>query len=220
MRRGLLKKPERRVRGRQGPPERWLAPGDIRELYQRRIGLLVRRGDPRHLLIREDLAREDIQVLDVQLEPMGEFQGSPGASRQGRRIDLDPPGFLSLATSYATAIPIGATSTATPAPARGRKAWVSIGLCPQTAMTETTVMLQDVTAGRRCRSAHARCMDAQSIVAAGDHANWPLSMRGFGGGLSPRREPQKRQATLRRSATVSPSGSMSTDSSRVMARSR
>jgi hypothetical protein len=30
---------------------------------------------------------------------------------------------------------------------------------------------------------------------------------GFGGGLSPRREPQKRQATLGRSATVSPSGS-------------
>ncbi|MGA8731015.1 MAG: hypothetical protein WB608_19825 [Terracidiphilus sp.] len=147
MRRGLLKKPERRGRGRQGPPERWLAPGDIRELYQRRIGLLVRRGDPRHLLIREDLAREDIQVLDVQLEPMGEFQGSPGASRQGRRIDLDPPGFLSRATSHATAIPIGATSTATPAPAHGRQAWVSTGLCPQTAMTETTAMLQDVTAG-------------------------------------------------------------------------
>ena len=34
--------------------------------------------------------------------------------------DLDPPGFLSRAYSYATAIPIGATSTATPAPARGR----------------------------------------------------------------------------------------------------
>jgi hypothetical protein len=38
-------------------------------------------------------------------------------------------------------------------------------------MTETAAMLQDVTAGHRCRSAHARCMDAQSIVAAGDHAN-------------------------------------------------
>ncbi len=74
--------------------------------------------------------------------------------------------------------------------------------------------------GDRCRSAHARCMDARSIVAAGDHANRALSMRGSGGGLSPRREPQKRQATLRRSATVPPSGSMSTDLSRVMARSR
>jgi len=77
----------------------------------------------------------------------------------------------SRAYSHATAILIGATSTATPAPARGRSAWVSVGLCPQTAMTETTTMLQDVTAGHRCRSAHARCMDAQSIVAAEDHAN-------------------------------------------------
>lgn len=34
--------------------------------------------------------------------------------------DLDPPGFLSRAYSHATAIPVGATSTATPAPARGR----------------------------------------------------------------------------------------------------
>ena len=81
-------------------------------------------------------------------------------------------------------------------------------------------MLQDVTAAHGHRSAYPRCMDAQSIVAAGDHANRALSMRGSGGGLSARREPQKRQATLRRSATVSPSGSMSTDSSRVMARSR
>ena len=87
--------------------------------------------------------------------------------------DLDPPGFLSRAYSYATAIAVGATSTATPAPARGRYAWIYwfIGLCPQTAMTETTAMLQDVTAGPGRRSAYARCMDAQSIVAAGDHAN-------------------------------------------------
>ena len=54
-------------------------------------------------------------------------------------------------------------------------------------MTETTAMLQDVTAGHGCRSAHARRMDAQSIVAAGDHANRALSMLGFGGGLSPPR---------------------------------
>ena len=125
----------------------------------------------------------------------------------------------SRAYSHATAILIGATSTATPAPARGRSAWVSVGLCPQTAMTETTTMLQDVTAGHRCRSAHARCMDAQSIVAAEDHAN-PGAEHAWWGHRGPRRGAQKRQATLRRSATVSPSGSMSTDSSRVMARSR
>jgi hypothetical protein len=48
--------------------------GDIRELYERRIGLLVRRGNPGHLLTLGDLAREGIQVLDVQPEEMQEFQ--------------------------------------------------------------------------------------------------------------------------------------------------
>jgi accessory colonization factor AcfC len=84
----------------KGPPERWLdrradliyggfpqmltdlaeahpevlSTNDIQELYKRRIGLLVRRGNPRHLFTLADLAREDIQVLDVQLEQMEEFQ--------------------------------------------------------------------------------------------------------------------------------------------------
>ena len=84
----------------KGPPERWLDrradliyggfpqmltdlaeahpealdPNDIQELYERRIGLLVRRGNPRHLLTLADLADPDIQVLDVQLEQMEEFQ--------------------------------------------------------------------------------------------------------------------------------------------------
>ncbi len=51
-----------------------LDPNDIQELYERRIGLLVRRGNPRHLLTLDDLADPDIQVLDVQLEKMEEFQ--------------------------------------------------------------------------------------------------------------------------------------------------
>jgi accessory colonization factor AcfC len=84
----------------KGPPERWLdrradliyggfplmltalaeihpealSTIEIHELYARRIGLLVRRGNPRHLLTLADLAREGIQVLDVQLEQMQEFQ--------------------------------------------------------------------------------------------------------------------------------------------------
>jgi accessory colonization factor AcfC len=84
----------------KGPPERWLdrradliyggfpqmltalaeahpealSSTEIRELYERRIGLLVRRGNPRHLLTLADLAALDIQVLDVQLEQMEEFQ--------------------------------------------------------------------------------------------------------------------------------------------------
>lgn len=84
----------------KGPPERWLDrradliyggfpsmltnlaeahpealnPTDIQELYERRIGLLVRRGNPHHLLTLADLADRDIQVLDVQLEQMAEFQ--------------------------------------------------------------------------------------------------------------------------------------------------
>ena len=85
--------------------------------------------------------------------------------------DLDPPGFLSRADSYATAMPVGATGTATPVPARGRQAWVSTGLCPQTAMTETTAMLQDVTAGGIGAEALMLVAGMQSIVAAGDHAN-------------------------------------------------
>ena len=78
-------------------------------------------------------------------------------------------------------------------------------------------MSQDVTAGHRCRSAHARCMDAQSIVAAGDHANRALSMGGFGGGSRRAASLRSARLRLRRSAAVSPSGSMSTDSSRVIA---
>jgi len=84
----------------KGPPERWLDrradliyggfpqmlaalaqdhpealdPNEIHELYERRIGLLVRRGNPRHLLTLADLADPDVQVLDVQLEQMEEFQ--------------------------------------------------------------------------------------------------------------------------------------------------
>ena len=50
-------------------------------------------------------------------------------------------------------------------------------------MTETTAMLQDVTAGHRRRNAHARCMDAQSIVAAGDHANPGAEHAWIGGRL-------------------------------------
>lgn len=49
-------------------------------------------------------------------------------------------------------------------------------------MTETTAMLQDVTAGHGRRSAHARCMDAQSIAAAEDHAN-PGAEHAWIGGL-------------------------------------
>ena len=47
-------------------------------------------------------------------------------SGRASSADLDPPGFLSRAYSYATAIPIGATSTATPAPlAGGRHGYLS-----------------------------------------------------------------------------------------------
>ncbi len=93
----------------KGPPERWLDwcadliyggfpqmltalaeahpealdPSEIYELYERRIGLLVRRGNPRHLLTLDDLADPDIQVLDVQLEQMQEFQSRvPGLRRR------------------------------------------------------------------------------------------------------------------------------------------
>lgn len=85
----------------KGPPERWLdrhadliyggfpqmltalaqahpealSTAEIHELYERRIGLLVRRGNPCHLLTLADLSDPDIQVLDVQLEQMEEFQG-------------------------------------------------------------------------------------------------------------------------------------------------
>ena len=50
-----------------------LDPGDIHTLYHRRIGLLVRRGNPRRLLTLDDLAQVGIGVLEVQLEEMGEF---------------------------------------------------------------------------------------------------------------------------------------------------
>jgi len=84
----------------KGPPERWLdqradliyggfpqmltalaeahpealSTTEIHELYERRIGLLVRRGNPCHLFTLADLADPAIQVLDVQLEQMQEFQ--------------------------------------------------------------------------------------------------------------------------------------------------
>jgi accessory colonization factor AcfC len=92
----------------KGPPERWLDwradliyggfpsmltslaeahpealdPNEVHELYQRRIGLLVRRGNPRHLLTLADLADPNIEVLDVQLEQMEEFQGRVPGLRQ------------------------------------------------------------------------------------------------------------------------------------------
>jgi len=46
----------------------------IRHLYKRQIGIIVRKGNPRKIATLADLGRDDIKILDVKLETMGEFQ--------------------------------------------------------------------------------------------------------------------------------------------------
>ena len=51
-------------------------------LYPRRIGIIVRKGNPLGIRGVEDLSRQGVDLLEVQLENMGEFLRSPNR-RQG-----------------------------------------------------------------------------------------------------------------------------------------
>lgn len=57
------------------------------ELHPRRIGIIVRKGNPRDIRGVEDLRRQDIAILDVKLENMRHFHGEPsGLGRNIRRF--------------------------------------------------------------------------------------------------------------------------------------
>jgi accessory colonization factor AcfC len=49
-------------------------PGSICQLSKRQIGIVVRRGNPRKIRSLDDLGREGLKVLNVELETMGKFQ--------------------------------------------------------------------------------------------------------------------------------------------------
>jgi accessory colonization factor AcfC len=51
-----------------------IEPGSLRHVYNRQIGIIVRKGNPKRIVELADLGREDVKVLDVKLETMGEFQ--------------------------------------------------------------------------------------------------------------------------------------------------
>jgi accessory colonization factor AcfC len=59
-----------------------LDPREIKLLYERHIGLLVRPGNPRHLHTLADLGREGIRVLEVRLERMEQFHDQVPGWRQ------------------------------------------------------------------------------------------------------------------------------------------
>jgi accessory colonization factor AcfC len=84
----------------KGPPEKWceqrsdliyggapnmledfmaghpkaIEPGSLHHLYNRQIGIIVRKGNPKGIAKLADLGREAVKVLDVKLETMAEFQ--------------------------------------------------------------------------------------------------------------------------------------------------
>ena len=51
-----------------------IEPDSIRHLYNRQIGIIVRKGNPKGIAELVDLGREAVKLLDVKLETMGEFQ--------------------------------------------------------------------------------------------------------------------------------------------------
>lgn len=57
-------------------------------LHPRRIGVVVRAGNPRNINSAEDLQQEGLHLLDVKLENMRHFHGEqPGVSRNVRRFE-------------------------------------------------------------------------------------------------------------------------------------
>lgn len=84
----------------KGPPEKWfeqqtdliyggapnmlqdfmtahpqaIEPGSLRNVYNRQIGIIVRKGNPKGIAELADLGRESVKLLDVKLETMGNFQ--------------------------------------------------------------------------------------------------------------------------------------------------
>lgn len=62
-----------------------LAAETTKKLHPRRIGILVRKGNPLNIRGLEDLAREEIDLLDVKLEKMRHFYGpAPDRTRNVR----------------------------------------------------------------------------------------------------------------------------------------
>ncbi len=57
-----------------------IEPGSIRRLYNRQIGIIVRKGNPKRITGLADLGREGIKLLNVTLETMGEFQNKAPAA--------------------------------------------------------------------------------------------------------------------------------------------
>ena len=81
----------------KGPPEKWveqqadliyggapnmledfmaahpqaIEPGSLRNVYNRQIGIIVRKGNPKGIAELADLGRESVKLLDVKLETMG-----------------------------------------------------------------------------------------------------------------------------------------------------
>jgi accessory colonization factor AcfC len=51
-----------------------IEPSSLRHLYNRQIGIIIRKGNPKGIAELADLGREAVKVLDVKLETMGEFQ--------------------------------------------------------------------------------------------------------------------------------------------------
>jgi accessory colonization factor AcfC len=51
----------------------------ICNLYERQVGIIVRKGNPKKIITLKDLGKKDIKLLDVTLESMGEFQSQDPA---------------------------------------------------------------------------------------------------------------------------------------------
>lgn len=60
----------------------------VTNLHPRRIGIMVRKGNPLQISGPEDLNRDEIDILDVKLEKMRDFHGEQGLSCNIRRFEF------------------------------------------------------------------------------------------------------------------------------------
>ncbi len=67
----------------------------VRQLFPRRIGIIVRRGNPKGILGTADLSRPGVAILDVGLENMEAFRGdAPGGTKNvGLHVTSGEEGF-------------------------------------------------------------------------------------------------------------------------------
>ncbi len=67
----------------------------VREIFSRRVGIIVRRGNPRGIRTVADLSRPGINILDVALENMEALRGDVpgGGANVGRRVVSGEEGF-------------------------------------------------------------------------------------------------------------------------------